>query len=90
MFFILESPFVSQMGNTPSILSLSHLSFLFSAIRSVGMGSPYSSSPIGSSKISGYSSKGSSNSQPPKKKEGWILEVVGVFGRNFPKLSLFL
>lgn len=40
--------------------------------------------------MSGYSPKGSSSSQPPKKREGWLLDAVGVFGKNFPRLSLFL
>ena len=53
MFFILVSPLVSLMGKAHSILSLSPLSFLFSAIRSVGMGSPSSSPHVGSSNISG-------------------------------------
>ena len=87
---MLVSPLVSLMGKEPSIISLSPLSFLFSAIRSAGMGSPSSSPPIGSSNISGCSPKGPSNSQPPKKREGWLFEVVGVFGGNFHKLSLFL
>ena len=52
--------------------------------------SSYSSSPVGSSNISGFSHKGSSNSQPLEKREGWLFEAVGVFGKNFPKLSLFL
>ena len=43
MFFILASPLVSLMGKSPSIISLSPLSFLFSAIRSTRMGSPSSS-----------------------------------------------
>jgi len=66
------------------------MSLLFPAIRLVGMGSPSSSLPIDSSKISGCLPKGSSNAQLPKKREGWMFEVVGVFGRNIPKLSLFL
>ncbi|MCY6524992.1 hypothetical protein, partial [Actinobacillus pleuropneumoniae] len=61
-----------------------------SAIRSIGMGSPSFPPLVDSSKISHCSPKGSSNSQPPKKREGWRFEVVGIFGRNFPKLSLFL
>ena len=77
-------------GKEPSILSLSPMSFLSSAIRSVGMGSPSSSPPVDSSKISGCSPTGSSNTQLLKKREGWVFEVVGVFGRNIPKLSLFL
>ena len=39
MFIMLASPLVSLMGKAPSILSLSPLLFLFSAIRSVGTGS---------------------------------------------------
>jgi len=66
------------------------LSFLFSAIGSVGMGSSSSSSLVGSSNIYGFSPKGSFSSQPLKKREGGLFEVVGVFGKNFPKLSLFL
>lgn len=50
MFFILASPLVSLMGKEPSIIHLSPLSFLFSTIRLVGMGSPSSFPPIGSSK----------------------------------------
>ena len=80
-----------MMGKAPSTLSLFPLSFIFSAIGSVGMGSSSSSSsPVGSSNILGYSPKGSSNSQPPKKKEGRLLYVVGVFEIFFPKLSLLL
>ena len=41
-------------------------------------------------KIFGCSPKGSSNSQPPKKREHWLFEVVRAFGRNFPMLSIFL
>lgn len=78
------------MGKAPSNLYLFPLSFLFSAIGLVGMDSPSSSSPVGSSNMSGCSSKGSSSSQPLKNREGWLFEVVGVFGKNFPKLSLFL
>lgn len=83
-------PLVSIMGKEHLVLSLSPLSFLFLAIRSVRMGSPSSSPTIDSSNIYGFSPKGSSNSQPSKKREGWLFEVVGVFGRKFPKLSLFL
>ena len=71
------------MGKEPSTLSLFPLSFRFSAIVSVGMGSSSSSSPIGSSNMSGFSPKGSSSSQPPKKREGWLLDAVGVFGIFF-------
>jgi len=78
------------MGKAPSTLSLFPLSFLFSAIGSVGMSSPSSSYPVGSSNMSSFSPKGSSSSQPPKKREGWFLEAVGVFAKNFPNLSLFL
>jgi len=90
MFFIFASPLVSLMRKSSSILSLCPLPFLFSTIRLVGMGSSSFSSPIGSSKSSDYSPNGSSNSQPLKKREGWLFELVGVFGRNFLKLSLFL
>ena len=90
IFFILVSPLVSLMVKAPSTLSLFPLSFLFSTIGSVGMGSSSYSSPVSSSNMLGFSPKGSSNSQPPKKREGWILDVVGLFGKNFPKLSLFL
>jgi len=61
---------------------------MFSTIGLIGMGS--SSSPVGFSNMSGCSPKGSSTSHPLKKREGWLLDVVGVFGKNFPKLSLFL
>lgn len=88
MIFILACPLVSVMGKSTSTLSLSPLSFLFSSIVLVGMIS--SSSPIGSSKLFGCSPKGSSSSQPLKNREGWLFEVVGEFGRKFPKLSLFL
>jgi len=69
------------MGKAPSTLSLFPLSFRFSDIGSVGMGSSSSSSLVGSSNLSGFSPKGSSNSQPPKKREGLLLDVVGVFGK---------
>ena len=90
IFFILVSPLVSIMGKAPSILSLFPLSFWFSTIGSVGMGSSSSSSLVGSSNMLGFSPKGSSSSQPPKKREVWLLDEVGVFGKNFPKLSIFL
>ena len=90
IFFILVSQLVSLMGKEPSTLSLFPLSFLFSAIGSVRMGSSSSSSLVSFSNILGCSPKGSSNSQPAKKREGWMFEAVGVFGKNFPKLSLFL
>lgn len=90
IFFILVSPLVFLMGKAPSTLSLFLLSFLFSATGSVAMGSCSSSSLIGSSNMSGFSPNGSSSSQPPKKREGWVFYAVGVFCENFPKLSLFL
>ena len=49
-----------------------------------------SSSTIGSSYISGCSPVVSSASVPPKKREGWLYDVVGVLGRNYHELSLFL
>lgn len=68
MFFIISSPLVSLIGKTSLSLLL--------AIVSVGEMVP-SSSPIGSSKLLGFSSRGSYNSlvvregssQPPKKSE---------------------
>lgn len=90
IFFILVSSLVSLMGKALSILSLFPLSSWFSAIGLVGMGSSSCPSPIGSSNMSGFSPKGSSNSLSPRKREGWLLDVVGVFGKNFPELSLFL
>jgi len=77
------------MGKVPSILSLFPIAFLFSAIGSRGMFYCFAS-PIGSSNISGCSPKGSSGTLPPKKREGWLCDVVGVLGKNFPELSLFL
>ena len=77
MFLILVSPFISMIGKAPSIIFVSALSFLFSTIRLVGIGFPYSSPPIGSLNIFGCSLKGSSKSRPPKKREGWRFEVVG-------------
>ena len=74
--------------STLSSFSISFVIYIVNT-RLVGMGSP-SSPPIGSSKISGCSPKGLSNSHPSKKREGWLFEVVEVFGRNFPKLFLFL
>lgn len=87
MFFILVSPLVSRMGKVPSTLSPFPLEFLFSAIVSEWMFSS-SSSSIGSSNILGCSPKGSSGSLPPKKREGWLCDVVGMLGKNFPELSL--
>ena len=78
------------MGKAPSTLSLLPLSFWFSTTGLVGMGSSSSSSHVGSSNMSHFSPEISSNSHPPKKREGWLLDVVEVFGKKFPKLSLFL
>jgi len=50
----------------------------------------FSSSYIGSSNMSSYSPRGSSLSQPSKKRDGWLCEAVGVLGKNFPELFLFL
>ena len=90
IFFILLPPLVSLMGKALSILSLSPLSSWFSSTGSVGMGSSSYSYPIGSSDMSCYSPKGSSNSQSPKKREDWLLDVVGVFGKKIPDVSLIL
>jgi len=77
------------MGKVPSTLSPFPLTFLFSAMVSGGMVSS-SSSAIGSSYIFGCSLIGSFGSLPLKKREGWLCDVMGVLGRNFPKFSLFL
>lgn len=90
IFLILVSPLVSLMGKTLTTLPLSPFPFRCSTIGSVGMNSSSSYFPIGSSNMSGFSPKGSSNSLLVKKKEFWLVDVVGVFDKNFLEFSLIL
>jgi len=68
LHFSVPIGFPNQEGTLNS-LSISSVILVF-IIGSIGMGSSSSSSPIGSSNMSGFLPKGYSNSQSPKKREG--------------------